>query len=93
MPPRLAIVIPVWNDAAALAGCLDRLRAAGTPAAEIVIADASPDPDEQRRIEDLAARHRAQLVRTAAPAAARNSPPAPPPPAATSSSFPMPTPR
>jgi glycosyltransferase involved in cell wall biosynthesis len=67
MPPRLAIVIPVWNDAAALAGCLDRLRAAGTPTAEIVIADASPDPDEQRRIEDLAARHGARLVRAAAP--------------------------
>lgn len=67
MPPRLAIVIPVWNDAAALAACLDRLRAADTPTAEIVVADASSDPAEQALIQELATRHGARLVHTAHP--------------------------
>lgn len=62
MPPLLSIVIPVWNDSAALAACLDRLRAPAAPASQIIVSDASTDPAEHDRVRFLAAAHQALLL-------------------------------
>lgn len=62
MPPRLSIVIPVWNDSVALAGCLDRLRAPTAPASQIIVCDASPDPAEQDRVRALATAHQTLVL-------------------------------
>jgi glycosyltransferase involved in cell wall biosynthesis len=59
MPPRLSIVIPVWNDSAALQACLERLRSLDAPPAEIIVCDASSDPVESTRSRNFARLHHA----------------------------------
>ncbi|MGH7357108.1 MAG: glycosyltransferase, partial [Candidatus Rokuibacteriota bacterium] len=59
MAPRISIVIPVRNDAAALARTLDRLAALrGVGGAEVIVAAAS-EPDATERV----AAGRARVVR------------------------------
>lgn len=72
--PLLSIgfVVPVYDDAAGLAGLLVALRSEFADAEIVVVDDASPDGSE---IAAVAAGHRAELVRLAVnngPAAARN---------------------
>ena len=71
MTPRLSIVIPVWNDHAALAGCLDRLRSPDAPPTEIIVCDATADPAERDLNAQLAAARHARLL--AAPQPSRGA--------------------
>lgn len=67
MTPLLSIIIPVWNDSAALAECLGRLRAPDAPPAEIIVSDATSDPEEHDRITRLADTHHARCLHTPLP--------------------------
>jgi len=60
--PPLSLIIPVWNDRTALAECLERLRAPDAPPAEIIVSDATSDPEESRRIALLAETHHARWL-------------------------------
>jgi len=54
MPTTLSIVIPVWRDTEAAVACLDRLRSHGSPPAEIILCDATPEPAERARLQSHA---------------------------------------
>lgn len=62
MSPRLSIIIPVWNDSEALAGCLERLRRPPAPPVEVILCDASPDPAERARVAALARAGNARVL-------------------------------
>lgn len=58
--PPLSVVIPVRNDAAALAGLLDELARAGLPGLEILVVDGGSDDGS----EEAARRCGARVIRT-----------------------------
>ncbi|MFN0127738.1 MAG: glycosyltransferase [Verrucomicrobiales bacterium] len=62
MPTTLSIVIPVWHDTEAAVACLDRLRSPGSPPAEIIFCDATPDPAERARLQSHAEARKARLL-------------------------------
>lgn len=70
-PPRVSIVVPVYNDARNLADCLAALEAAALPGSELIVVD-----DASRDESVAVARHAGATVialeKNAGPAAARN---------------------